>query len=119
MITLRLTPDLDFDVISAGGGPAGASAAARLAGAGLRVAILDRQAFPRDKVCGDFVGPAALIELGALGVTGQDAYARSNIIRQAAVHLDGEVLIRRPIPEVAGLPAYGRCIPRLTLDAWR
>ena len=26
--------------------------------------------------------------------------------------------MRRPIPEVLGLPPYGRCIPRLTLDAW-
>ena len=118
MIHLRLAPDLDFDVIVAGGGPAGASAAARLASAGMRVAILDRQGFPRDKVCGDFVGPAALVELGALGVTGRADYARSNIIRQAAVHLDGELLIRRPIPEVDGLPEYGRCVPRLTLDAW-
>ena len=118
MIHLRITPDLDFDVVIAGGGPAGASAGARLASAGQRVAILDRQAFPRDKVCGDFVGPAALIELGALGVAGYDGYAGSNVIRQAALYLDGEELIRRPIPEVDGLPAYGRCIPRLTLDDW-
>lgn len=118
MLHLRLTPELDYDVVIAGGGPAGASAAARLASAGLRVIILDRQSFPRDKVCGDFVGPAALIELGALGVADRPEYRNGNVIRQAAVHLDGEPLIRRPMPEVEGLPAYGRCIPRLTLDAW-
>ena len=115
---LSMFPDLQHDVIVAGGGPAGASAAARLASAGLRVLVLDRQRFPRDKVCGDFVGPAALIELNALGVPHIDGYAATNIIRQAAVHLDGELLIRRPMPEVGALPAYGRCIPRLVLDEW-
>ena len=118
MIRLRVSPGYDCDVVIAGGGPAGASAAARLASAGLRVMLLDRQRFPRDKVCGDFVGPAALIELEALGVATHEGYLESNIIRQAAVHLNGEELIRRPIPDISGLPAYGRCIPRLTLDAW-
>jgi len=64
------------------------------------------------------VGPAALIELEALGVTHMSGYGDSNIIRQAALHLDGEELIRRPIPDLDGLPPYGRCVPRLTLDAW-
>jgi menaquinone-9 beta-reductase len=118
MIPLRISPGYDCDVVIAGGGPAGASGAARLASAGLRVLLLDRQRFPRDKVCGDFVGPVALIELDALGVTSREGYVESNIIRQAALYLDGKELIRRPIPEIDGLPPYGRCIPRLTLDAW-
>jgi geranylgeranyl reductase family protein len=41
-----------FDVAVIGGGPAGAMAAYRLASAGVRVAILDSQPFPRDKPCG-------------------------------------------------------------------
>ena len=118
MIRLRVPAAYDYDVVIAGGGPGGASAAARLAAAGIRVLVLERQRFPRDKVCGDFVGPAAIIELEALGVTARDGYAESNVIRQAALHLDGEVLIRRPIPDLEGLPPYGRCIPRLALDAW-
>ena len=42
----------DFDVIVAGAGPAGSAAAATAARAGLRVALLDRAEFPRDKLCG-------------------------------------------------------------------
>ena len=80
--------------------------------------LLDRQRFPRDKVCGDFVGPAALVELEHLGVTTRAGYAASNVIRSAALHLDGLELIHRAIPSVGDLPAYGRCIPRLVLDAW-
>lgn len=41
----------DHDVIVSGAGPAGAAAAAVLAGAGVRVAVLDRAVFPRPKLC--------------------------------------------------------------------
>ncbi|GFK93633.1 Menaquinone reductase [Fundidesulfovibrio magnetotacticus] len=41
----------DRDVIVAGGGPAGAAAATVLAGAGARVAVLDKARFPRPKLC--------------------------------------------------------------------
>jgi geranylgeranyl reductase family protein len=41
-----------YDVIVAGAGPAGSTAARQLAGSGLRVLLLDKQKFPRDKPCG-------------------------------------------------------------------
>lgn len=41
-----------FDVIVIGAGPAGSTAAHRLAASGARVALLDRATFPRDKPCG-------------------------------------------------------------------
>lgn len=44
-----------FDVIVIGAGPAGASAAFVAAQAGLRVALIDRRTFPRDKLCGGLV----------------------------------------------------------------
>ena len=115
---LRITQPFDADVVVAGAGPAGAAAAAHLARGGLRVVLLDQQRFPRDKVCGDFVGPVALLELDRLGVTAEPAYRRTNLIYRAAVHLDGRQLISSPIPEVDGLPSHGRVIPRLQLDAW-
>jgi flavin-dependent dehydrogenase len=51
-----------------GGGPAGSLTALLLARAGVRVRLLDRDAFPRDKLCGDTVNPGAWAMLGALGV---------------------------------------------------
>ena len=109
---------LHADVIVAGGGPAGAALSARLGSSGLRVLLADSERFPRDKVCGDFVGPAALAELAHLGVTDLPAYRATNIITAAALYLDGEELITRPIPQIAGLPPHGRVISRMELDHW-
>jgi menaquinone-9 beta-reductase len=47
-----------FDVAIVGGGPAGSSCAAFGAAAGLRTVILEREKFPREKVCGDCLNPA-------------------------------------------------------------
>ena len=47
-----------FDVAIVGGGPAGSSCAAFCAMAGLRTLVLERETFPREKVCGDCVNPA-------------------------------------------------------------
>ena len=109
---------VDHDVIVVGGGPAGAATAASLARKGIDVVVFDRHQFPRDKVCGDFVGPGALVELRALGITDDPAYKRTNKIRDAALFLDGRQLIVQSLPEVDGLPTYGRTIPRLQLDEW-
>lgn len=49
-----------FDVLIAGGGPAGSSCAWKLRDSGLKIAILDRQTFPRDKVCGGWITPEVL-----------------------------------------------------------
>jgi geranylgeranyl reductase family protein len=45
-----------FDVVIVGAGPAGCAAAYMLSGKGLRIALLDKDVFPRDKICGDAFG---------------------------------------------------------------
>jgi len=56
------------DVAIVGGGPAGSSCAAFCAAAGLRVALIEREKFPREKVCGDCINPACLRILERLGL---------------------------------------------------
>jgi flavin-dependent dehydrogenase len=56
------------DLLILGGGPAGASLAAMAASAGADVLVLDREAFPRDKVCGEFLSPEGCAVLERLGV---------------------------------------------------
>ena len=56
------------DLLVLGGGPAGATTAALAAAAGLRVTLIERARFPRDKVCGEFVSPEGRGVLGRLGL---------------------------------------------------
>ena len=55
------------DVAIVGAGPAGSTCAAFCAKAGLRVAMIEREKFPREKVCGDCINPACLAVLQRLG----------------------------------------------------
>ncbi len=57
-----------FDVAIVGAGPAGATCAAFCAEAGLRVVLLERETFPREKVCGDCLNPSCWPVLARLGV---------------------------------------------------
>jgi menaquinone-9 beta-reductase len=59
------------EVLVAGAGPAGAIAALVLARAGVRVRLLERASFPRDKLCGDTINPGALAVLRRLGIAGE------------------------------------------------
>ncbi|MEY2506711.1 MAG: hypothetical protein QOH01_1040 [Verrucomicrobiota bacterium] len=100
-----------FDVAIAGGGPAGSSCAAFCAGAGLRTAIIERETFPREKVCGDCVNPACWPILVRLGVAEQvrrsphGTLARVEFIgisgRRVTVRLPGgenaEIAIKRSV----------------------
>jgi geranylgeranyl reductase family protein len=56
------------DVAVIGAGPAGASCASELAAHGYDVALIDKEAFPRDKTCGDGLTPHALTALRKLGL---------------------------------------------------
>ncbi|MEP7252336.1 MAG: geranylgeranyl reductase family protein [Ginsengibacter sp.] len=47
---------LQFDVVIVGAGPAGCTAAYMLSGKGLKIALLDKDIFPREKICGDAFG---------------------------------------------------------------
>jgi len=52
-----------FDVLVVGGGPAGSTLAYYLSGSGLKIAIMDKVDFPRQKVCAGWVTPAVMQEL--------------------------------------------------------
>ncbi|HXH41766.1 MAG TPA: FAD-dependent monooxygenase, partial [Thermoanaerobaculia bacterium] len=63
--------NLTVDVAVVGGGPGGSTLAALLARRGFSVALIDRDAFPRDKLCGEFLSYDALPIVEALDVMGE------------------------------------------------
>lgn len=58
----------EYDVIIAGAGPAGSSAAIHLATNGLRVLLVEQKKFPRAKLCGEFISPECQDHFAKLGV---------------------------------------------------
>ena len=72
------------DAVVAGGGPAGSSCALQLARAGLTVTLVERAAFPRRKVCGEYLNSGAVAALDRLGVLGD---VRAHAFALAGVRL--------------------------------
>src|SRR2546430_15628591 len=101
-----------FDAVVVGAGPAGSSAALVLARGGARVALADRAAFPRDKACGDLVGPRGVQVLADLGLRVPDAGQGSDLL---TVGPSGR---RSRLPAFTGssYPGHGAIGPRLRLD---
>lgn len=118
MIRITNKIEYDCDVLIVGAGPGGSALATYLAQDNINVILIDSQSFPRDKVCGDFVGPVALAELQKLGIAGLDEFPQTNLINRAALYLDGDEIINQNIPRIEGIPFYGRVIPRIILDDW-
>jgi len=103
-------PPVETDVVVVGAGPAGSAAAVHLRALGLAVALLDKERFPRHKICGDFLPPGAVASLRAL--------AGSAIEAAEPVRLEGLRITWRGRSILADFPADrpGWGLPRLHLD---
>lgn len=104
------------EVIVVGGGPAGASAAIRLARRGVDVCVLDRARFPRSKPCGEFLSPGATPILEELGV--RDAVEAAGALRLERVRIEAhEAVVELEFPSGEGAPPWGYSLSRHALDA--
>ena len=103
-----------YDVVVVGAGPAGSAAAHHLAAAGADVLLLERSAFPRDKVCGDGLTPRAVRELVAMGVPTDpaDGWQRTLGLRLVG----GGRSYEFPWPQLSGFPDHGLVRSRHDLD---
>jgi geranylgeranyl reductase family protein len=101
-----------FDVLVVGAGPAGSITALVLARGGARVALVDKASFPRDKACGDLIGPRGVQLLHDL-----------NLFVPCGVRVSDMVVVgptgrRVRLPARAGrtYPGYGICVARYNFD---
>jgi flavin-dependent dehydrogenase len=103
------------DVVIVGAAPAGSLAALVLARKGRRVALLDRAAFPRPKVCGNCINPSAWEIWDQLGLTESYSALPHRELTGFTVNVEG-----RPIYEYDFEPPHRgpRAVARDVLDDW-
>ena len=110
--------DRIYDVIIVGAGPAGASCAIKLSGSGLKVALLDKATFPRDKTCGDALSVDVINQLAMLSDTLPTAFEKlENKISSFGVKIFSPDHNHVDIPFIyKGKKSCGYISPRMSFD---
>lgn len=85
------------EVLVIGGGIAGPAAACRLARGGRRVVLLEREAMPRHKVCGEFLSTEAETHLPGLGLAGGPGALGAAAIERTRL-IAGSIAAEAPLP---------------------
>ncbi|MFZ0274288.1 MAG: NAD(P)/FAD-dependent oxidoreductase [Acidobacteriaceae bacterium] len=108
-----------YDVVIAGGGPAGSTLAWKLASQGMKVLVLERAKFPREKVCGDYVEPRGLRILSQMGGLAALEATLPLPITHSSTWVDDRCEYSDRIPFYGvqdTLPPHGYIVPRHVLD---
>jgi flavin-dependent dehydrogenase len=107
----------NYDAIVVGGGPSGATAAALLARAGWRVALVEKMRFPRRKVCGEFISETTWPLLRQLGVSNPLLDIAGPPVRRVGVYA-GSVMVTAKLASKAASAqgGGGRAVGREHLD---
>jgi len=101
-----------YDLVIAGGGPAGSAAAWQAAQTGAKVVVLDKAEFPRDKPCGDGLTARAVSYLQKMGLA--DEVAKFHRVNRVTVFSPSEWELS--FPRRPGMPDHGHTVSRTELD---
>jgi len=104
---------LSTDVVIVGAGPAGSAAAIDLVRKGIKVILLDKAVFPRDKCCGDGLTTDALRILDELGLS-PESIANWNAVTDAVIYSPKGRKATLPLP--SGKGQFAAIAPRVELD---
>jgi flavin-dependent dehydrogenase len=106
-----------FDAVVVGAGPAGSTVAIQLARAGWAVALIERQQFPRRKVCGECIAASNLPLLETLGIADNfDTLAGADLRQVTLLRGDDAVMADLPSADHPRYP-WGRALGRESLDS--
>jgi menaquinone-9 beta-reductase len=104
----------EADVIVVGAGPGGSAAAYHMARHGLRVLLLEKAEFPREKVCGDGLTPRATRQLIRMGI---DTSEKAGWLQNKGLRvIGGGIRLELDWPELASFPNYGLVRTRYDFD---
>ncbi len=101
---------MGHDAVIVGAGPAGSAAARLLAGAGWSVALVEKAAFPRRKVCGEFISATTMPVLKACGISDSFIATAGPPVTRLGIYA-GNAILRAPREQV-----WGRALGREHLD---
>ena len=104
------------DVLVVGAGPAGAIAALTLSRAGVRVSMVDRARFPRDKLCGDTINPGTLSILRRLSVDQGPIHRARHLHGMVVTTVSGQRVVGAYPDGVSGLAISRRELDQYLLE---
>jgi flavin-dependent dehydrogenase len=107
----------DFDAIIVGGGPAGSGAAIHLAARGARVLLAERERFPREKLCGEFISPECLGHFARLGVLEGMESAGGSEVSETVFYAPSGRALSVPSEWFGGARASALGLSRAEMDA--
>ena len=103
----------ETDVLVVGAGPGGSAAAYHLARHGIDVTVVEKAAFPREKVCGDGLTPRSVKAIQDMGVDTTDPGFEKVIGLRTHAR---RTTIQLPWPDLTSFPPYGLVMPREGFD---